>query len=134
MESPENSTAAKGFPRPSDGNAGVYVYRSGSFGGFHKRSIWIDGECLGRSAPNVFFYKEVKGNAAHKISTQSEFSQNDLTITTSAGKNYFVHQYIKFGALTAGADLELVEEGVGKSEVSKLDMATPAANGGSACD
>lgn len=32
-----------------------------------------------------------------RISTESEFSPNDLNLTADAGKNYFVRQYIKVG-------------------------------------
>jgi hypothetical protein len=123
MESAERSTEAKKFIPPTNGNSGVYVYRSGSFGGALKKDIWIDGKCIGESAPNIFFYEEVKGNSEHKLSTESEFSPNDLLLTTSAGKNYFVRQYIKMGAFVGGAGLELVNDEEGKNEVSELDMA-----------
>ena len=81
MESKEASEAAKKFPPPPAGQAGVYVYRSGSFGAALKKDIWINGECVGESAPNVFFYKQVKAGTELKISTESEFSPNDLVIT-----------------------------------------------------
>lgn len=124
MERAEKSESAKNFSPPTSGNAGVYVYRSGSFGGALKKSIWIDGKCIGESAPNTFFYEEVKGNAEHKLSTESEFSPNDLVLTTSEGKNYFVRQFIKIGVFVGGAGLEVVSDDEGKSEVSKLSMAT----------
>ncbi|WP_417508790.1 hypothetical protein [Methylophaga sp.] len=37
MESKENSELAKQFKSPSEGNSGLYVYRSGSFGGALKK-------------------------------------------------------------------------------------------------
>lgn len=123
MESSEKSELAKKFNPPTSGNAGVYIYRSGSFGGALKKDIWIDGKCIGESAPNTFFYEEVKGDAEHKLSTESEFSPNDLLLTTSAGKNYFVRQFMKFGVFVGGAGLELVNDDEGKSEVSKLNRA-----------
>lgn len=123
MESSENNDIAKKFTPPSNGNAGLYIYRSGSFGGALKKDIWLDGKCIGESAPNVFFYEEVAGNTEHKISTESEFSPNDLLITTDGNKNYFVRQYIKMGAFVGGAGLEIVDEKEGKEAVSKLNMA-----------
>lgn len=123
MESAEKSDMAKKFSPPTSGNAGVYVYRSGSFSGALKKNIWIDGKCIGESAPNIFFYEEVKGDSEHKLSTESEFSPNDLLLTTSAGKNYFVRQFIKMGVFVGGAGLELVSDDDGKNEVSKLNMA-----------
>ena len=127
MESKENSEAAKKFAQPASGNAGLYIFRSGSIGGALKKDIWVDGKCIGESAPNVFFYEEVKGDVEHKISTESEFSPNDLMLKTSAGVNYFVRQFIKLGVFVGGAGVELVSEEDGKAEVAKLELAKKGA-------
>ncbi len=123
MESAEQSNMAKQYNPPSNGNAGIYIYRSGSFGGALKKDIWVDGKCIGETAPNIFFYEEVKGDVEHKVSTESEFSPNDLIVKTEGGKNYFVHQYIKMGAFVGGAGIELVDEEKGKKEVGELSLA-----------
>lgn len=123
MESSEKSDQAKTFISPSNGKAALYIYRSGSFGGALKKDVWVDGKCIGETAPNTFFYEEVKGGMEHKVSTESEFSPNDLVINTETGKNYFVQQYMKIGVFVGGANLRLVDEGKGKSEVTKLRMA-----------
>ncbi len=123
MENAEKNEFAKIFNPPSDGNAALYIYRSGSFGGALKKDVWIDGECVGETAPNIFFYKEVQGDEDHKVSTESEFSPNELLVKTESGKNYFIRQYIKFGVFVGGASLELVNEVKGKKTVKELDMA-----------
>jgi hypothetical protein len=123
MEGKEQSEMAKKFDPPSDENAGLYIYRSGSFGAALKKDVWVDGKCIGETAPNIFFYEEVKGSEEHKISTESEFSPNDLMVSTEGGKNYFVRQYIKMGAFVGGAGVELVDDEKGKKEVAKLKMA-----------
>lgn len=123
METVQKSDMAKKFGAPSDGNAGLYIYRSGSFGGALKKDVWVDGDCIGETAPNIFFFEEVKGDQEHKISTESEFSPNDLLLQTDTGKNYFVQQYIKFGVFVGGAGLEQVDEEKGKKAVEKLKMA-----------
>ncbi len=120
----ELSNNAKEFSVPSDGNAGLYIYRVDSFvGAALKKFVYVNGECIGETAPGVFFYKEVKGDANHTISTESEFSENHLELFTEAGRNYFVNQYIKLGVFVGGAGVELVDEELGKTEVSKVDMA-----------
>lgn len=123
MESAETSDMAKQFNPPSDGNAALYIYRSGSFGAALKKDVWVDGKCIGETAPNVFFLEEVQGDAEHKISTESEFSPNDLLLLTERGKNYFVRQYLKLGVFVGGAGVELVDEESGKAAVQKLRMA-----------
>lgn len=101
----------------------MYIYRSGSFGGALKKDVWVDGKCIGETAPNVFFYEEVKGDKEHKVSTKSEFSPNDLLIQTKSGKHYFIRQYIKMGAFVGGAGVELIDEVEGKKTVRNIKMA-----------
>jgi len=123
MASPEESRRAKEFTAPSAGNSGLYVYRNSFAGKALKKDVWVNGECLGETAPDVFFHTEVAGDATHKIETESEFSPNALVLAFEAGKNYFIRQYIKIGAFVGGANLEQVPEEQGKEDVSKLELA-----------
>ena len=120
----EKETAfAKSIPQPADGKSGLYIYRYGSIGGVLKKDIWVNGKCIGESAPNVFFYQEVEGNKKHKVSTESEFSPNHLFFIADIGKNYFIKQYIKMGAFVGGADLQLVPYKLGSETIQELDLA-----------
>ena len=123
MASKEASDYAKEFNPPADGKSGLYFYRSGSFGGALKKDIWVNDECIGESAPNIFFFTEVEGDKEHKVSTESEFSPNDLMIKVKSGLNYFIKQYIKFGVFVGGANMKVVDEKKGKEDVLKLEMA-----------
>jgi hypothetical protein len=123
MAPQEASTKAKQFAQPSANSAGVYVYRNSFAGKAIKKDIWIDGKCVGESAPDVFFYTEVAGGKTHKIDTESEFSPNTLELMTETGKNYFVRQYIKIGVFVGGAGLEQVSDEQGKRDIAPLNMA-----------
>lgn len=123
MASLEESKKVKEFNKPAPGKSGLYVFRGAGPGTALKKDIWVDGECLGQSAPNVFFYKEVDGDKEHKVSTESEFSPNDLMVKVKSGLNYFIRQYIKMGVFVGGANLELVDEAEGKEAVSDLELA-----------
>lgn len=125
MESAEASAQAKKFAAPSPGNSGLYIYRDSFVGKALKKDIWVDGKCIGESAPDVFFRTEVSGGKEHEISTESEFSPNTLKLMFEAGKNYFVRQYIKMGAFVGGANLEVIPEAEGKKAVAALGLATP---------
>lgn len=125
MESQEASDKAKQFAAPSAGNAGLYIYRDSAVGRALKKDIRVDGNCIGESAPDVFFHTEVSGGQEHTVSTESEFSPNTLSLLFEAGKNYFVRQYIKLGVFVGGADLEVIPETQGKEAVAKLALATP---------
>ncbi|WP_444887281.1 DUF2846 domain-containing protein [Microbulbifer sp. JMSA008] len=123
MESDELSNKAKEFNSPTEGNAGLYIYRASGPGTALKKDIWVNDECVGQSAPNVFFYQEVIGDKEHKVSTESEFSPNDLLVDVKAGENYFIEQYIKMGVFVGGADLKLVASEEGKADITKLKLA-----------
>lgn len=123
MESATASNEAKKFNQPAAGKAGVYIYRDSLVGQALKKDIWLDGKCVGESAPNTFFYEAVEGDTTHEISTESEFSPNKLAIKTDSGENYFVRQYIKIGVFVGGANLEVVDKDKGMKAVSNLELA-----------
>jgi hypothetical protein len=123
MASMEESNTAKEFKPPSEGNSGLYIYRDIGIGAALKKDILVDGKCIGETAQGVFFYEEVTGDESHTVSTESEFSPNDLSIDTASGENYFVEQYMKFGVFVGGANLQLVSEDKGKEVVTRLKMA-----------
>ena len=125
MASKAESEKAKEFNSPSQGNAGIYVYRDSFVGKALKKDVWIDGKCIGESAPDVFFYTEVTGGKNHKVDTESEFSPNTFELMFETGKNYFIRQFIKMGVFVGGAGLEQIPEEQGKIAVAKLEMAKP---------
>lgn len=123
MESSLETNAAKEFKAPESETAGVYIYRDSTFGAALKKGVWIDGNCVGETATGVFFYQEVEGDKDHTLSTESEFSENDLILYLEAGKLYFIRQFIKMGVFVGGAGLEQKDTVEGKEAVSKLSLA-----------
>ena len=125
MEGMEETSIVKKFNPPVEGSSGLYIYRPSSLGGAVKMDVWVDGKCIGESAPYVFFCEEVEGDKSHKVSTESlVVTKDEQLIKVKSGMHYFIRQYIKFGVFVGGAGLELVDEEKGKKEVSELDMAT----------
>jgi len=124
IESEELSNVAKEYNPPESGKSGIYVYRKDTaFGAALKKDVWIDSQCIGETARGVFFYHEVDGDQNHTISTESEFSPNDLVIFMQSGMHYFIEQYIKFGAFLGGAGVKEVDEAEGKTELTGLKKA-----------
>ena len=123
LEPKEVANQAKSFNAPSEGNAGLYVYRDSFVGQALKKDVFIDDKCLGETANGVFFYQSVEGDKEHKVSTESEFSANEISLKTNSGKNYYVRQYIKLGVFVGGAGVEGVDEKEAQKLISKLDMA-----------
>lgn len=122
MASVEADAEAKEFKTPPEGKSGLYVFRDGFMGQALKKTITVDGEFLGETAPDVYFYK-VLDAGEHTVSTESEFSPNDLIINTESQKNYFLENYMKPGLFVGGANLKQVSEEEGMKRVSKLQLA-----------
>jgi hypothetical protein len=122
MATTQEDTAAKQFSLPSNGKAGLYIYRDTFGGKALKKNISLDGAILGETANKVFFYKEIP-LGKHVLSTESEFSDNSLSFEADVVKNYFVEQYIKMGVFVGGADLKIVDEAEGKKAVLKCGLA-----------
>ena len=118
----EKDLAAKAFTAPASDESGIYVYRDSFVGKALKKNIYVDGKLIGESANKVFFYKTV-APGTHKLSTESEFSDNFTELKTEGGKNYFVEQSIKMGVFVGGAALKVVPEAEGKKAVLKCKLA-----------
>ena len=122
MESVEQDTLRKEFADPSNGKSGLYIYRNSIFGTAVKKSLRVDGIPVGAPAIKTFFYVETDPGAL-VVSTDSEFGNNDVTVDTVAGQNYFIRQYLKMGLMVAGANLELVSIEKGKKGVLECKLA-----------
>jgi hypothetical protein len=122
MASVEDDNLRKKFNPPAKNSSALYIYRNSNFGGALKKTVYVDGEMIGETAPMTYFYTLVKPGE-HTLSTESEFSPNDLKIKTEGGKNYFIQQQIKMGVFVGGAKLELVPEDKGKKGVLECKLA-----------
>ena len=122
MASKEDDNAKKEFLAPPQGSSGLYIYRNSNLGGALKKNVYIDGKFIGETAPMTYFYKRVE-SGKHTLSTESEFSENDLILQAESGKNHFINQYIKLGLFVGGAGLELVPEKEGRNGVLECELA-----------
>lgn len=125
MEKSNYTDLAKQFNNPSEGKAGIYIYRADSHAGAAiKKDVWINDECIGETAKGIFFYHEVEGNKEHKLSTESLLTPNDLTLYTEVSKLYFIKQNMTITGVGMRATLEQKTEQEGKVALSNLQMAT----------
>lgn len=117
------SNKAKLFEKPAAGYSGIYVYRLGGPGTALKKDVHINGNCLGETAPYMFFYEQVPAGKQYKISTESEFSANDIYLNARDQEIYYIKQYMKMGLFVGGADLLEVNEHTGKADVMSVELA-----------
>ncbi|MCL2919389.1 DUF2846 domain-containing protein [Shewanella litorisediminis] len=125
MADKSRDAALKEFQKPTKNFAGLYIYRDTFAGQALKKSVYINGKLIGETANKTFFYQELTPGT-HVISTESEFSENELSINVESGKNYFVEQYLKMGVFVGGAGLKLVESDKGMNAVKKCRLAKEA--------
>jgi len=122
MESPEKDQALKTFAAPPQNQAGLYIFRDSSLGGSLKKTVKIDGQTIGETAPHTYFYRLITPGH-HVLATESEFGENTLDLDAKAGQNYYVRQSIKLGVFVGGAKLTLVPESEGKEGVRDSKLA-----------
>lgn len=112
----ERDASLKTFTQPTEGKAGLYIFRNTFAGQALKKTISIDGSVIGETANKVYFFREISPGE-HTLSTESEFGNNSLNFTAESGENYYVEQYIKVGVFVGGANLRMVSEEEGKQKV-----------------
>ena len=71
MASKEQSAKAKELQLPPEGQTGVRLYRNSVLGKALSKDLRIDGNCVGASAPDVFFYTQVDGGKMRTVETES---------------------------------------------------------------
>jgi len=112
----------KTFPDPAADSAGIYIYRDTRRSGLLRKTIKLDDEVLGDTAMFVYFYKYVEPGK-HTVTTQTEFGESSITFDALASKNTYIRQNIVTGVFVASAELEIVDEKVGKAGVLKCYLA-----------
>jgi protein involved in sex pheromone biosynthesis len=122
MASPEEDAEAKNFSDPPANKAGLYVYRDTFVGQALKKTVYLDGDMIGETANKVYFYNLIDPGQ-HTLSTESEFSDNDIQFEAKGGKNHFAEQYIKMGIFVGGANLRMVSEEEGRKAVLECKLA-----------
>ncbi len=135
MASKQESAKAKEFNKPSQNKAGLYVYRNSFYGKGLTKDVWVDGECLGETANDVFFYTEVEDGMdgkRHLIKAAGDafkgYPPGVLQLRMETGKNYFVRLLIEWNinyenSVIISPHLEQVTEEQGKKDISSLEMA-----------
>ncbi len=119
MASSEMDTAAKSFA-VKPGKANIYVFRNESMGAALRMTLVMDGKLVGSTAAKTYVLLEVDpGN--HTLISKTE-NDSTLTVSTAAGRNYFVWQEVKMGAFSARSALQLVDEAKGKAGVAECKL------------
>ncbi len=100
--------------------ANLYIYRNETFGAAVKMQLLVDGMAVGDTVAHTYILKQVTPGS-HTITSKSE-NDATLTLSTEAGKNYYVWQEVKMGLLMARSKLSQVSEEEGKQGVMESKL------------
>jgi len=123
MASLDDDAQGKLFAVKPD-KSNIYVYRNEGFGGAITMTVSLDGKVAGQSGPQTYFLWEV-APGSHEIASHAE-DVSKLTLTTEAGKSYYVWQEVKMGFWMARSLLQQVDEETGRKGVLECKRAQSA--------
>lgn len=119
----DQDSKAKDFS-PIPNKASLYIYRNESFGAAIPMTVSLNGKALGQTAAQTYFRLNLTPGK-YNVESHAENVSN-LSLTTEAGKNYFVWQEVKMGMWMARSLLQQTDETTGRAGVmeSKLIAST----------
>jgi hypothetical protein len=97
-----------------------FRHRNEAFGAAVKMPLLVDGVAVGDTVAHSYILKQVTPGS-HTITSKSE-NNATLTLSTEAGKNYYVWQEVKMGLLMARSKLSQVSEEEGKQGVMESKL------------
>jgi hypothetical protein len=113
--------AAQRF-QPSPGRANLYVYRTQFLGAAFTMSVLLDGEPLGQTAPSTYLHTPI-APGRHSVVSKTAENESGVVIDAQPGRNYFLWQEAKFGALSVRSLLQSVDEQTGRDAVADCELA-----------
>lgn len=93
----------------------IYFYRTGIFGAAVQPDVKLNGEVIGSSVPNGFFYVD-RQPGTYEVSTRTEVERK-LSLTLDKGQIRFVRLNVSMGFFLAHVYPELIESEVGGKEI-----------------
>ena len=95
----------------------IYIYRKTTLGAAIQPKIRVNGEEVGKAVPKGFFYID-RPAGSYEISASTE-AKRALTLTLEPGDVRYVRLEVKMGLLAGHVKPVLVENSVGKNEITK---------------
>jgi len=115
----DQDSKAKDFS-PIPNKASLYIYRNESLGGAIPMTAMVNGKALGQTAAQTYFRLNLTPGK-YSVESHAENVSN-LSLTTEAGKNYFVWQEVKLGMWMARILLQQVDEITGRAGVMESKL------------
>jgi hypothetical protein len=121
MASKEADATAKKFKEPTEGSAGVYIYRNEVMGAAIRMNLFVDDKLIGPTTAKTYHYVEIApGNHTFKGSSEND---SIIDVEAIANKLYYIWQEVKMGFMYARNKIQLVDEITGQNGVMESELA-----------
>lgn len=115
---PKFSEMQSKMPNVKSGEGRIYVYRDSSFGAAIVPAVYVNGEEVGRSLLNSFFYVD-RAPGEYKVSSTTEVEKS-VSLALAAGESKFVRVSIGMGLFAGRPNFELVNEAGARTALQSL--------------
>jgi hypothetical protein len=122
MADPQQDKVEKSFAAVP-GKSKIYIYRNETFGAAITMDVSIDDRLLGSTGSKTYLVAVVEPGA-HQIRSKGE-NEEILSLSTVAGRVYYVWQEIKMGLFMARSALREVDEKTGQAGVLESQLIAP---------
>lgn len=106
------------IPTLKAGDGRIYVFRDSSFGAAIVPAVYVNGQEVGRSLLNSFFYVD-RAPGEYKVSSTTEVEKS-VSLALAAGETKFVRVSIGFGLFAGRPNFELVNEAGARTALQSL--------------
>lgn len=104
--------------RPVSNESGrIYIYRTTALGAAIQPKIRMNGKIVGKAVPKGFFFVD-RPAGSYEMSASTE-AKRSLTLNIEPGDERYVRLEVKMGLLAGHIKPVLVENSVGKEEITK---------------
>jgi Protein of unknown function (DUF2846) len=98
----------------------IYVYRDSIFGAAMVPAVYVNGQEVGRSLANSFFYID-RPAGEYKVSATTEVEKS-VSLALAAGESKYVKVSIGFGLFAGRPNFELVNEAGARTALQSLSF------------
>ena len=115
---PKFSEMQSSMPTLKAGEGRIYVYRDSTFGAAIVPSVYVNGQEVGRSMANSFFYVD-RAPGEYKVSATTEVERS-VSLALAAGESKYVKVSIGFGLFAGRPNFELANEAAARAALQSL--------------
>ena len=117
---PKHDEIASSIPSLKAGQSRIYFFRSSSLGAAIQPDIRLNGEVVGQSKSNGFFFVDrPAGNFLASVSSETE---KTLSFVTQPGETKYVRSFASLGVLVWRINLEPETPEKAKAEIGTLSF------------